>query len=1132
MMSSSKEMSSIDDIWASMNEESMVKSKKKQSSIGTVTSRGIGEKKKKIGGSKAKEVNQDNSNVPSHVSGEHVVESMQKKLLSYQDMTTKLSRDIQALGDENQLIRRKALAQLEKTLFYDNSMDEKGYSQVFHDICKPIFKRYADSSEKCREISQRITKLFFDHAIDFVPVLGYYFPALMQRLPAGLAYDEDLQVFVTDIEAHNAYKRGKAVDRQDKIGTLSGQSTTVVEPAEEIRNLSCEALYSLIKRVKSAGATPILHPYFEDIVMYLQMQLKDPYPELKMTACQALECLATTDDYEAGMKFYSVALVRSILPVLRHRHAKVRVVAVTALHYVMIVQDRAKRKAAGSAAIQDLVGFREENILPIAAFYKNDVQLNYLAELVGDSSPLVREKLVLMLTALLTEIGDRYDHQTRLLPYLLDLLTDEVPSIAASALHCLQLCGKEYEADHHDEIIEKRQYGVDGDERINLDKPLPPPFTSRPRIGIRLYVRGNTKRFLIALVNELTNWIAPTRLKSANLLKMIIVLCEEHLTMEIHTLLPSLINALKFARDDRDVALQQSMLEMLELLGRYLLPEIYLYYILPRLRGDADVVQFGVDAETRITVMQLLQALLSGSKSSQVLPFFDELITVLTDAFVISNESTALQAAATQVIASILSSLKGKGKHVIEAHYVATGRITSLQVTIRKIFRYLLSQLPNKELRENAALVLQLLSELENDTESSVKRLFLQHSHAVLEQEIQAYDVDNAWSSSMPEHQMILRLLECPVFPIQTDSRSVSGLLSFILVTTRGLKDANLAAEVEEQIALGMSEFIWQLLRPFCSGISSGFNVDSVSGILYHNFDETAQQFIPFIFSELNQELLLRHMAEVLEVFVLSPRWSRSQDLMKSRLRLFQLILFEVEEKSIFQESLSAAALSWCINNLKPLLQAITSSSLQPSIHATLRLDTVTTLIKFLTSVREFYGLTRLRSSMWWKKQYQEGISTTSGLTLSSWDKYLAVKYECQPVIHSLLQCLMDANDDVRNAVLDALLISAAFIVTESELHDCVAEENRLNGIEPVDLTRVLQVTVQQLVLECDKLQFDGSYIDKLDLVIRTLTVIDPVTCESVIREAVKGLNMLDDNKLSEVVSGLMNHIEVLTSLP
>ena len=61
----------------------------------------------------------------------------------------------------------------------------------------------------------------------------------------------------------------------------------------------------------------------------------------------------------------------------------------------------------------DLVGFREENVLQVSGFYKADVQVNYLAELMADKSMAVKEEIVKMLMELMTEIGDRYDHQTR-----------------------------------------------------------------------------------------------------------------------------------------------------------------------------------------------------------------------------------------------------------------------------------------------------------------------------------------------------------------------------------------------------------------------------------------------------------------------------------------------------------------------------------------------------------------------------------------------------------------------------------------------------------------------------------------------------------------------------------------------
>lgn len=58
-----------------------------------------------------------------------------------------------------------------------------------------------------------------------------------------------------------------------------------------------------------------------------------------------------------------------------------RIAAIEALRVTVQVPDRAKVKGAGTAAIVDLVGFREDNVIPVAAFYgKGGTTVNYLAE--------------------------------------------------------------------------------------------------------------------------------------------------------------------------------------------------------------------------------------------------------------------------------------------------------------------------------------------------------------------------------------------------------------------------------------------------------------------------------------------------------------------------------------------------------------------------------------------------------------------------------------------------------------------------------------------------------------------------------------------------------------------------------
>ncbi len=77
---------------------------------------------------------------------------------------------------------------------------------------------------------------------------------------------------------------------------------------------------------------------------------------------------------------YATALIRALLPCLRHALARVRAAALEAIGAIVAVPDRAKCKSAGAGAIEELVGFRPDNVLPVAAFYRPEVDVNYLAE--------------------------------------------------------------------------------------------------------------------------------------------------------------------------------------------------------------------------------------------------------------------------------------------------------------------------------------------------------------------------------------------------------------------------------------------------------------------------------------------------------------------------------------------------------------------------------------------------------------------------------------------------------------------------------------------------------------------------------------------------------------------------------
>ena len=129
--------------------------------------------------------------------------------------------------------------------------------------------------------------------------------------------------------------------------------------------------------------------------------------------------------WEQGAKYFATGLARSVLPNCRHRNTNVIIAALDLFEASACVPDRAKVKGAGTAAIADLVRFREDNVreskhfplvllqltdspslhyllqvLPIAAFYDSQcgVSVNTLAELSSHKNQRVRLRCCKMLS--------------------------------------------------------------------------------------------------------------------------------------------------------------------------------------------------------------------------------------------------------------------------------------------------------------------------------------------------------------------------------------------------------------------------------------------------------------------------------------------------------------------------------------------------------------------------------------------------------------------------------------------------------------------------------------------------------------------------------------------------------------
>ena len=577
----------------------------------------------------------------------------------YDDATIKLNKNLPVVSDlakpkllqtseECTTLALKSIERPNKSIQSSSSNSSKVQLRAILDICgKNLFRLIGDDkSEKCRMLSVECLQTLLLAGIDglgrHVP---YLIPVLAARLPPCI-YDKDMEVFVQNQQLHEFFKRGGATDRQDREGLVHSGSFQVIEPNEDLRLELIRTFDCLLRGVIDIGAERTLDAYYSEIIFALQTMLRDPFPEVKIQACHLLVQLLRVPHWEQGAKYFATGLARSALPNCRHRNTNVIVAALGLLEASVCVPNRTKVKGAGTQAISDLVGFREDNSIQVAAFYDAQcgVSVNTLAELASHKNHRVRLRTAKMLSYFLVYLPDRYDHHQRLLPYVLSFINEPYPNIQKAALECIDKCGLQYESEHPDEIIERRQFGVDGEDDIDYESNLPAPFTCRPSLGARLYVRANTSRFLLAVLSELSNWSKLTRKRSAELLLVLAVYSEEHLTKDFQQTINSIARAIEVEKesqhDNDHLQVMEKIRQVLFLMAQYVDPTTYLPLVCPRISGGGGDNSSGTSntedgshsEKTRSCYAVILSSLIKGAPLKKLIPHWLCLASLLMSA--------------------------------------------------------------------------------------------------------------------------------------------------------------------------------------------------------------------------------------------------------------------------------------------------------------------------------------------------------------------------------------------------------------------------------------------------------------------------------------------------------------------
>ncbi|XP_033908011.2 dynein axonemal assembly factor 5-like [Acipenser ruthenus] len=438
-------------------------------------------------------------------------------------------------------------------------------------------------------------------------------------------------------------------------------SQDIVEPAEELRLALVEVL---TLTVEVCGKR--LAPYLEDMVRILQRTIVDPFPDVKKESCKCAAIYAKCIPEHFHMAADS--LIKPLMQTISHQHSKVRVSVIQATGTVM---------QYGNGKSMDDV-------------------LSHLAQRLFDNSPQVRLAVTNVVGVWLLDLRDRYSYFHKLIPLLLSSFSDEIPEIRLLAGSYWKKIGCQWQQENEEDLKDKLDF-------LTLPPPHYPTGVERPVLGCRELIFRNLSKILPAISRDITDWVVGNRIKSSELLGVLLLHAEEHITQHMELLLSMLYRACS----DEEKQVVKNCLNSAELIGTFVNPEVFLKMILTSLLKSPSPAH-----------LMVLAAVIRGSSGQTLKPH----LVAIGD--VLSNPD-ACQASEKLVYTEKLGCC-------VQALITQCGpdcREISLQLL--KVLVTILSLSPDEELHDKVLEILGCLSALQGL--HSVSHLYRQHMAELME---------------------------------------------------------------------------------------------------------------------------------------------------------------------------------------------------------------------------------------------------------------------------------------------------------------------------------------------------------------------------------------------------------------
>lgn len=204
-----------------------------------------------------------------------------------------LEQYITTLQSESKMARNQSLLKIKEEVFENPAHRDCDLTVVFPEIYAYILKSFTDPSEACRNTAAAIISNF----IARLPLNDYYLTYIIPVLVRRIGCAE------------------------------------IVEESEEIRLVLVELLHQIIEKYK---VTHLLSPFINDFTSILAKTSTDPFPKVKLEACECIILL--TKVLQRDFHFQSESYVKPVLTNFSHQHYRVRVAAIRAIGNVPCMQ--------------------------------------------------------------------------------------------------------------------------------------------------------------------------------------------------------------------------------------------------------------------------------------------------------------------------------------------------------------------------------------------------------------------------------------------------------------------------------------------------------------------------------------------------------------------------------------------------------------------------------------------------------------------------------------------------------------------------------------------------------------------------------------------------------------------------